>query len=95
MGKEVGVSEETKTGGQKVPSIVAHVMAVRRAERQAKCPVCRLPDEVRAQLRIAREKGYSRLEQLSYLKIVAPKVTELDFNGHASGAHEAKEKAGL
>ena len=89
------MATEEKAGGQKVPSIVTHVMAVRRAERQAKCPVCRLPEEIRSQLRIARDKGYSRPEQLSYLKIVAPKVTELDFNGHAAGAHEAKEKAGL
>lgn len=88
-------TEATKTGGQKVPSIVEHVMAVRREERRTKCPVCRLPDDIRAQLRIAQEKGYSKAERLSYLKLVAPKVTELDFNSHAAGAHEAKEKAGL
>ena len=80
---------------KKVPSVVEHVAKLRRAERQAKCPVCRLAPAIREQLRLARDKGYSRAEQVSYLRVVAPRITEIDFNGHAAGAHEAKEKAGL
>lgn len=79
----------------KVLSIVEHVQKVRRAERRAKCVVCRLPEPVKAQILLAREKDYGRAEILSYLKVVAPKVTEMDYNAHSAGAHEAKEKAGL
>lgn len=85
---------EAKTD-EKVLSIVEHVQKVRRDERRAKCVICRLPEPVKAQIRLAREKDYSRPEILSYLKVVAPKVTELDYNAHSAGAHEAKEKAGL
>lgn len=70
-------------------------MARRRAERQAKCAVCRLSDAIKEQLRIAKEKGYSTQDRLSYLQTVAPHITELDWKGHGSGAHDTWEKAGL
>lgn len=61
------------------------------ARKRADCSVCKLPDDVKTQLREAgNKKKIRRPEMLEWLRaVVGVNVTDADLNAHYSGRHEA------
>lgn len=60
-----------------------------RAKKRRDCPVCRLPDVLRAQLADARGKKVRRTDQLEWLAAEhGIKLTAAQFDTHHSGRHE-------
>lgn len=61
-----------------------------KAKKRAACPVCQLPEEVRAQLKEARSKKITRSVQLEWLRDeVGVEIDDLDLNSHIAGRHES------
>ena len=59
-------------------------------KKRATCAICKLPQPIRAELRDARKKRYSRAEQIEWLRVVCKvKISISDFQTHQSGQHEA------
>ena len=60
-----------------------------KAQRRSTCAVCQLSDDVRAQMRRAREKKISRPVVVEWLnKEVKAKVTSADIDVHVNGRHD-------
>ncbi len=60
-----------------------------RDDRKARCPVCKLPTEIRAQLREAKDKRISVATQLHWLKEEYKIVLTVEqINAHRGGRHE-------
>ena len=58
--------------------------------KRAKCAVCRLPQDIREQIRAARERGVSRADVLAWLtEECKSAVTNDDFSRHMNGKHDA------
>ena len=75
----------TKSPPKPVQSLAEYVMAKKRAD----CPICKLPDEIRAQRRGAVTKKIRRAEQIEWLAAEhGVKVTVAMFDSHHSGRHE-------
>lgn len=74
---------------QQVASLVDFALARRREERRRACAVCRLPDEVRAQLRAARDRKIDTRTRLEWLREVGHPVTEVELKAHGSSGHDA------
>lgn len=73
-------------------SLLEFATEKRRAERREKCAVCRLPDEIRAQLRQAREKGIERRVVIEWLRAEHERpITDLELTQHYAGHHEEKD----
>lgn len=61
-----------------------------KAKKRADCPVCALPEEIRAQLHAASEKKIYRADQLAWLKEeCGHPISGEDLNRHYSGRHAA------
>lgn len=57
--------------------------------RRAACVVCSLPDDVRVQVRTAREKKIDRRTVIEWLHAeVDSKIGETDLAAHTNGHHE-------
>lgn len=73
-------------------SLLEFATEKRRAERREKCVVCRLPDDIRVQLRTAREKGIERRVVLEWLRTDHQReITDLELTQHYAGHHEEKD----
>ena len=58
--------------------------------KRAKCAVCRLPQDIRDQIRAARERGVGRADVLVWLTEECKfALTNNDFSGHVNGRHDA------
>lgn len=58
-------------------------------KRREGCPICALPDDVKAQLRLASKRSIKRAEQIEWLESeVGVTLTVDQFNAHHSGRHE-------
>lgn len=76
-------------------SLLEFAHARRMAERRKACPVCRLPDQVKDDLRRGR-KSVDRETQILWLKVEHRiEITDLDFTGHYAGHHEEKDRQAL
>lgn len=76
----------------KARSLLEFASEKRKAERRQTCPVCRLPEEVRAELRIARERKIERRLVREWLQTeLGVALTDLDFTTHHAGHHEDRE----
>lgn len=60
-----------------------------RKQRQADCPVCRLPDAIKQQMLVASDKKIKRTVVMSWLKEVhSLEITDAMLTTHYSGKHE-------
>jgi hypothetical protein len=60
-----------------------------RAKRRSTCVVCQLPDEIRAQMRQAREKHIHRDVVVEWLeKEHRKKIAKTDLDAHTNGRHD-------
>ncbi len=57
-------------------------------EARARCPVCRLPDEVQAELRDAMRRGTERRFQIAWLKAQGYSVSNAELTTHRNGGHD-------
>lgn len=64
--------------------------AYMRAKTRAACPVCKLPDAIRAQLgRPAGRRGFSRADQIEWLReACGVQISVEELTAHLSGRHE-------
>ena len=61
-----------------------------RKQRQADCPVCRLPQEAREQMLTASDKKIRRSVVLMWLKEVhGVDLTDAELTSHYSGKHDS------
>lgn len=60
------------------------------AEWKRTCVVCKLPDDVRAQVRLARERKVKTTIITDWLKTQGHKIDELDWQTHNAGLHETR-----
>lgn len=73
------------------PSPKAHRSLVQfvRDKKRAGCPVCMLPEAVRAEIEAARSRKIGRAEQIEWLKSEhRVTITRAQFDAHHSGRHE-------
>ena len=73
-------------------SLMEFAIERRRAERRASCAICRLPDDVRAQLRAARDKKIDIPTRLAWLESLGHPVGELDLKTHQSSTHDSLDQ---
>ena len=74
-----------KKPAAKARSLVDFVMAKKRAA----CPVCALPEAIRADLVAARTRKIRRVEQIEWLaEEHGIKVKASDFDTHVSARHD-------
>lgn len=60
-----------------------------KAKRRDLCAVCRLPDDIRAELRTVRQKKISRTDVLAWLNDECKaKIAVADLDGHRNGHHD-------
>lgn len=63
-----------------------------KEKRRKACPVCSIPDEVREEMSVARNRKIKRPDVVEWLNTVAGfKVTNADLDAHYSGKHDVKE----
>lgn len=75
-------------------SLLEYASEKRKAQRRAACAVCRLPEEVRAQIRAARDRKIERTVIREWLRVEhKSEVSDLDFTSHYAGHHDEKEGA--
>jgi hypothetical protein len=62
-----------------------------KAEKRAKCRVCKFPIEVRSQIgRSASEKKISQDQQIKWIELITgQKITIEELKQHVSGRHDA------
>jgi hypothetical protein len=61
------------------------------AKRRAGCKVCQLPDELRAQIAIARDKKIERRLVREWLVTDHHvEISDADFAAHSNGHHEER-----
>lgn len=83
-GGKVSKTPESKPGGLSLAEFV-------RAKRREGCAVCRLPDELREQLRGASRRKIDKTTQREWLKNEHRIDVPIDaFNTHASGHHDER-----
>lgn len=81
------------TPAERAQSLLQFAHERRREERRAACPICRLPDEVRAQLRVARDKKIDTRTRLDWLASIGHgDITELDLKTHGSSGHDSLDQ---
>lgn len=78
---------------KKAPAISLAEFAHKRkvAERKATCNICKLPDAVRAEVRMARTRKTERTIINDWLKDLGHKVDDLDWQTHNAGLHDQRE----
>lgn len=63
-------------------------------KRREKCPVCALPEEVRQQIREARDKKVDRRTIREWLKSeYGREIPETNYTTHSNGHHDDREAA--
>lgn len=77
---------------QQARSLLEFAIERRRDERRAACAICRLPDDVRAQLRLARDKKIDTPTRLAWLATIGHQVSDLDLKTHGSSAHDSLDQ---
>lgn len=75
-------------------SLLEYAVEKRRAERRAACPVCRLPKQIREEIRTARGKKIDVATILEWLAAQSHPIKEIDYKAHGSGMHDQKDEAG-
>ena len=66
----------------------------RKAARRAACKVCALPDEVRAQMRGARDKKIDMHTIREWLKeFHRIQLTDVEYRAHGAGLHDQREES--
>lgn len=60
----------------------------RLAEARARCPVCRLPDPIKDELRDAVRRGMERRWQTAWLKAQGYEITNAELTTHRNGGHD-------
>lgn len=83
---------QTQAAARQARSLMEFAIDRRRSERRAACAVCRLPDEVRAQLRAARDKKIDTQTRLAWLESIGHQVSDLDLKTHGSSAHDSLDQ---
>lgn len=72
-----------------IMALAEYVRGKRLDEKRAVCPVCRLGAEVRKELAIAGQRGYTRKEQVGWLReVVGVEITALELQAHFAGRHD-------
>ncbi len=67
------------------PSLVEFM----RQKRREACPVCALPEDVRAQLATASDKGITQKHVLEWLRsAIGASITKDELTGHRNGRHD-------
>lgn len=85
------MKSQAQAAAKQARSLMEFAVERRRAERRASCAICRLPDDVRAQLRAARDKKIDVPTRLAWLATIGHRVSELDLKTHGSSAHDQQE----
>ena len=85
------MKSQAPTAAKQARSLMEFAIERRRNERRAACAICRLPDDVRAQLRAARDKKIDIPTRLAWLVAIGHQVSDLDLKTHASSAHDQQE----
>lgn len=79
---------------KKTPVDAKSLATFMRDKTRAKCPVCQLPKEIRAQLgAAASDKGFTRRDQLEWLRGTSSltSLTADILNKHLSAQHDREE----
>lgn len=82
---------QTQAAAKQARSLMEFAIERRRNERRAACAVCRLPDDIRAQLRAARDKKIDIPTRLAWLESIGHQVSDLDLKTHQSSTHDSLE----
>lgn len=78
---------DTKAGT--IPDDIMGLVDYMKEKKREACPVCKLPEFVREQLALAKEKKITRRDQLEWLdKVVHADISNRDLDAHYSGRHD-------
>lgn len=74
-------------------SLADYARDKRRAARRAACKVCAVPDEVREQMRGAREKKIDMRTIREWLERVHRiRITDVEYRAHGAGLHDQRDE---
>ena len=78
----------SKPEAAKVAEPVKSLLDYMQDKRRAECPVCKLAEDIRDQLRRATDRKVKRADQLTWLtEVVGVAITNSDLDAHYSGRH--------
>lgn len=74
---------------EQIMGLVEFARKQKLAAARDACRVCHLSDEVRAQLRVAADRGIRRKDQLEWIhRYFDPDITDAELTAHRNGRHD-------
>lgn len=86
--------QKGKPNGKGTLSLLDFAHNKRADERKKTCAICRLPAEVKAEIKVARARKVERSTVIEWLKTLKYQVDDLDFQTHNAGLHDQRDTRG-